>query len=510
MKVALTGSTGNMGKETLAEILKINEIEYVKLLVLPEDKRIQPLLKKHKSYRRKIQVIFGNLKEEETCKKLVSDVDYVLNLAAVIPPLSDKAPQKAVDCNQIGVDTLVACIEALEHQPKLIHISTVALYGNHNHLHPWVQVGDPLLVSPFDIYSATKLRGEFRVLESNVKDWVVLRQTAMFHRNMLKDNMKDGLMFHTCFNAPLEWVTAHDSGVLIANILRRELQGNLEGFWRKVFNIGGGEKNCITGYDTLNDGFGLIGGSTKHFFKPYFNATRNFHGVWFYDGEKLDHFFHYQSQSVQYYWKQMGKMYWYYKLGRIVPKSLISNLAIQRLFKDSNSPAYWYKHKEYEKITAYFGSKESYEKLCNTKWEAFHLLVEDEKYSQLKNKGNAQLINYYFDYNKKDEEITLSDLQKVAEAHGGSLLTTEFQTGDIYRKLEWKNQDNQVFIATPYTILRAGHWVNRTYFENVWDFDRLSKKDKLYSQVWYDSHNQEEAYIYSLDKEYNSRIEGLE
>lgn len=97
-------------------------------------------------------------------QKLIAGADYVVNLAAVIPPLSDQRPELAVECNEKGAQTLVAAIEAADPQPKLIHISTVALYGNRDEKHLWARVGDPLLVSPYDVYSATKLRGELCVL----------------------------------------------------------------------------------------------------------------------------------------------------------------------------------------------------------------------------------------------------------------------------------------------------------------------------------------------------------
>ena len=513
MKIALTGATGNMGRATLSEILKIESVEFVKILVLSKDKRVKDILKENKKCKSKIGVVYGNIADEAACDKLIAGVDLVLNLAAVIPPHSDKHPEQAVECNELGVYALIKTIEKQERQPKLIHISTVALYGNRNHIHPWAQVGDPLLVSPFDIYSATKLRGEFAVLESNINSWAVLRQTAMLHPKMLGDNMSDGLMFHTCFNAPLEWATAHDSGKLIANILRAEEEGKLgDNFWKKVFNIGGGKANRITGYNTLDDGFAIIGGSAKDFFKPYYNATRNFHGVWFYDGEKLDEMFGYQSESVKFFWSQIAKKYWYFKLGRLVPKSVIGKFAIKRLFKDDNSPAYWYKRGDDAKLIAYFGGRENYEKLLNVKWSDFNLLAENKSldgtavdYDELREKANANRLNYFYDFDKADSEIDIADLRAVAAAHGGKLLTQEFNTGDIYAKLEWENQDGQKFKATAYSVLRAGHWMNKTYTENAWEFDRLSQKDKLYAQLWYDSHQSDEYYYY-LDEDFNAKI----
>lgn len=516
MKITLTGATGNMGREALKELASLDIIDKIKILVLPNDKkRKNEVIKRCGKNKSKIEVVYGNLKDFETCKKLVEDVSYVINLAAVIPPTSDKHPDWAIDCNEVGVKNLIRAIEESEIQPKFIHTSTVALYGNRNHLHPWAIVGDPLLVSPYDIYSLTKLRGEFAVLESEIKNWAVIRQSAMLHTHMLADNMSDGLMFHTCFNAPLEWVTAHDSGVLIANIIKKDSEKDLGNkFWKQCFNIGSLSTNQITGYDTLNDGLKLIGGSAKDFFDPTFNAIRNFHGVWFYDGGRLNELFNYISQDTKDYWQEIGKKYWYYKLGRIVPKKVISKLAIQRLFKDDNSPAYWYKHNDNARLIAYFGGKENYEALPKT-WDKFGLLAEgklpngeDIDYSKLKDIKNAKLIDYGYDINKKDADITKEDLISVAKMHGGKLISTNFKTGDIYKKLKWENQDKQEFEATAFSVLRAGHWHNCCYEKHAWDFDRLSKKDKIYASVWLDSHSKDENYFYSMDENFNAQIKG--
>ena len=456
MKIALTGVTGNMGKQALNECLKIPDTEY-RLLVLPDDKRVKQIRKEHKKELNRIEIIYGNIADKSVCERLVNGVDYVVNMAAVIPPHSDQYPQKAIECNEVGVGVLVNAIEQCSPQPKFIHISTVALYGNRNEKHMWGRVGDPLLISPFDLYSLTKMRGEFKVLESDIKTKTVIRQTAMLHSNMLSDNMSDGLMFHTCFNAPLEWATAEDSGLLIANIIRQDIEQDLgDKFWGKVFNLGGGLVNCVTGYDVLNDGFEIIGGTVKNFFEPNFNATRNFHGVWFYDSKALDDMFHYQRQSTADFWKKFKQTHGILKTGKIVPKGMIKRLAIMGLFKSPNSVKYWYKHNDEAKMIAYFGGITEYEKL-GRKWDNFPLLRFNQApdggyidYAALNNRDNAVLPEIGYD---PEKEITFDTLKRIAELHGGKLLSDK---GEITDRLAWENSDGERFTAKGTTVL-AGH-----------------------------------------------------
>jgi len=105
-----------------------------------------------------------------------------------------------------------------------------------------------VISSDYDTYSANKLKAERYVLDSGLKKFVVLRQTAVLHKYMFANNLKDGLMFHTSWNCPLEWVTDADSGVLCKNLVERDIADKLDGFWNKIYNIGGGESCRVSGF----------------------------------------------------------------------------------------------------------------------------------------------------------------------------------------------------------------------------------------------------------------------
>lgn len=500
MIISITGITGNMGQAVLAALEDLPQIDKIKLLC-HNVKRMKKLLKAHKSMADKIQVVEGGM-TPDALNELVKDSALVVNMAAVIPPRADHFPEATVACNEKGVYALVEAIEKItENQPALIHISTVAVYGNRSGGHPFVRVGDPLLSSPLDVYSATKIRGEFRVLESHIRKWAVLRQSAMLHPQMLSGNISDPLMYHTTYDSPLEWTTAKDSGLLIRNIVKRFAEDDMpDNFWKHCFDITGGKANRQYGYQTFDDGFKIIGGNVKQFFKPHYSVTRNFHGGWFL-GNELQEMFDYHTQTTEDYWKEIADAHPVFKLGKIAPKWLIRAAIFKRLLKNDNAPVYWVKHNNEAKVTAFFGSKANYERLVNSKWSDI-TLPDPAKIPEMND--NATPVYYGYDFSKPDSELINADAMAVAEAHGGKLLTPF--DGDMYKPLEWQTQDGDKFTANAYTVMRAGHWYNPLYSDFVWDFDRLSKRDKIFASVWYDSHDRDENNTYYYDSEFNAHI----
>ena len=164
MLVCLTGVSGNMGHAALKELVLYDKIDKLRVFILKNDPLLKRVKKDLKKYKNKIEVFYGNLANRHDVEEFLKDSNYIINMAAVIPPKSDKFPKLAIECNELGVKNIVSVIEGMDNQPKLIHIASVALYGNRGEAHPYGRVGDPLLVSPFVIYSVTKMRGELAVL----------------------------------------------------------------------------------------------------------------------------------------------------------------------------------------------------------------------------------------------------------------------------------------------------------------------------------------------------------
>ena len=130
IKIGLTGGSGNMGVEALKQFLELEFIDKINLL-LRNKKRNHSFAKKlKKQYPNKINVIYGNIENHDDCLKLVEGTSYIFHLAALIPPMADHNFEQTDLTNNVGVKNLLRAIEKQKNQPKLIHISTVGIYGN--------------------------------------------------------------------------------------------------------------------------------------------------------------------------------------------------------------------------------------------------------------------------------------------------------------------------------------------------------------------------------------------
>lgn len=498
--VALTGVTGAMGGEVLKSLLSSPMNFKINCILFSDEKGVPSFVKKlFKKYRKRINKFKGDIACKEDCERLLDGASYLVHCAAIIPPKSDHNPQGTYLSNFVGTKNLVDVVIEKGNNIPFIHVATVAVYGNRSFPHVWGRVGDPIISSDYDYYSTYKLKAERYVLESGLKKFVSLRQTAVLHKYMFANNLKDGLMFHTSWNAPLEWVTDVDSGILCKNLLERDLDGKLEGFWNKIYNIGGGDECRVTGYDTFDGGFALMGINTKKVFKPNWNIPRNFHGVWFYDSDELNDYLSFRTENNEIFWRRMGKKYWYYKIAKIVPSWLISKLVIQRLFKNTNAPKYWIKHRIDGRVKAFYGSYENYEKI-GTDWKKFPLLCEgktesgDIDYAQLKDKENAKslLLDHGYDESIPLDKLSYEDLNKAAEFRGGKCLSKDYKAGDIYKKVRWQCRDGHEFECTPYTVLKGGYWCPHCCEPTPWRYGALADIP-FYGQLYFDTHTKDEV-----------------
>lgn len=486
-KILITGVSGNVGSEVLAKLLKQGDFK-CKILLRPKPKN----LKLGKKLSKKgVEVFYGDLQNLSDCEKFVRDGDYILHFAGVIPPMADHYPDSAYKSNVIGTQNLLAAIIKENPHSKFLYTSSYAEYGARGFKHAWGRVGDPLIPAVFDYYAVTKIKAECSVVSSEIT-WACLRLPGVLYDNILMGNISDAIMFHTPWNTPIEWSTARSIAHLVNNILTYDAQGRLDkSFWKNIYNIGDGESARVTGFETLDRGFQLMGKNVKYFFKPNWNPLKNFHCLWLEDSNKIHSFFDKKDiwcEGFYDFFNNMEKIFWYFKLGK--PFSfIIKKIAIERLLKRKNAPLYWIKNNDVKKMVAFYGSVEKAKTLTEN-WDEFNLLCENKNpdtgeyldYKKLKDKNSAKdfRLNHGYDETKKD--LTLTDLQEAAHFRGGTCLAEKFPE-DIHTLIEWQCSEGHRFKLSAFAVLKGGFWCNKCLDCEPDGFNKIAMNIPFYKQI---------------------------
>ncbi len=149
-KVLVTGADGFIGSHLTEALFK--EGHEVRALSLYNSFNNWGWLEDVKC-KEELEIISGDIRDPFYCEEILSDIDIVFHLAALIAiPYSYQSPQSYIDTNIQG--TLNICEASLKNKvSRVIHTSTSEVYGTANYvpideLHP-LQAQSP--------YSATKI-----------------------------------------------------------------------------------------------------------------------------------------------------------------------------------------------------------------------------------------------------------------------------------------------------------------------------------------------------------------
>ena len=227
MKVLITGSFGNIGESTLLAFFeKGYEIRCFDLLTALNKKKQKQLIKIES-----FETVWGDILDVEALRASVVNVDCIIHLAGIIPPLSERKPDFARKVNIQGTQNIIRAVEHLEKKPKFIFAGSVSTFGPTMHLHPPRTSEDPLVAT--DTYTETKIACE-EIVRASSLPWTILRFAAAPPMTIGTDI--DSLLFEMPLDQRIEFVHSRDVGLACANAVEAETTG-------KILLIGGGKSN---------------------------------------------------------------------------------------------------------------------------------------------------------------------------------------------------------------------------------------------------------------------------
>ncbi len=493
--VFMTGAGGGMGFESFKQMLPDIGKIYDLIILVRDSEKNHSLFDSYEGMKG-LSIRFGDLLNKDDVKECVADSDMVLHIAAFVSPAADYYPKKAMQNNYGSVVNMIETIRECgkEDTYKFVYIGTVAETGDRMPPIHWGRVGDPIKPSMFDYYAVSKVAAERFVIDSGLKYWVSLRQTGIIGPAMAK--IRDAIQFHNCIFNVLEYASDRDSGRAMRNLVAFDAEGTLdESFWGHIYNIGGGESCRVSTYQMYKDMYGVLGfKNLDPVIDPKMYATRNFHGQYYLDSDKLENYLHFRSDSMQYFYdaylKELGGSVTAGKMITKLPggQKLMGSIIKSTFKKDLNSEhgtKHWLDENMEDHIDAYWGSKEAWERLPKK-------LSQMEEFTDW---DTVVRIDHGYDESKPESELTLEDMKGAAEFRGGTCDSKVMQVGDWKTPLEFTCQFGHHFKGSPRLILEGGHWCDECERKS-WNYGMRAKKDKFFAQVWNPLHEENELREY--------------
>lgn len=465
--IFLTGATGNMGGATLHELMQRTDRFRVRALVRPEEKA-HPILKRYAGHPA-FEVVWGDLTNYDDILRGVTGVDQVLHIGGMVSPYADAYPELTMKVNVGGARNIVDAIKAQPEPNRiaLVYIGTVAQTGDRSAPIHWGRTGDPIKISTFDQYAVSKTMAEAIVAESGLKRWVSLRQTGMLHPNMWK--IHDPIVFHNPWNGVFEWATVGDSGRLAANTCEDSVPEEL---WRGFYNIGGGAKMRTVTHEFAAATARAVGAKDfRDTQLPHWSATRNFHGQWYTDSDRLEALVPYRRESLDHFFAALSRSVpFYIKLGaRFAGKAGLRRM--QKLAEGPGGTLNWLANDDQAHIRPFFGSREEWERLPRD-WASYPLEQPSRTPTEL---------DHGYDTTKHESAWTRADLLGAAEFRGATLLSDgEIGAGEPAR---WRSAMGHEFTMTPRLMLRGGHWCPTSMVDPA-TYDTAASVNPFFAQVW--------------------------
>lgn len=294
-KILITGAAGTLGIKVIKYLLSEGKYEITALDL--RNRNNQVVLRK---YRRRINIIYGDINDSILIDALVKDHDYIIHLASVMPPLADIKSNLIDAIEYQGTENIVKAIDFYNPNCFLIYASSTSIYGNVLE----ASVKDKTNILAIDYYSSTKLKVE-ELIKSKLKKYTIIRLP------LILCNPKNGaFMYNAKRNSLTEAITDNDAAYLFASAIAKSDKLN-----KKTFNGTGGEV-CTAKYsEILANVLMIYGFSFKYLFNLLF-IDKNFYTHTYADSEKLNEILEFRSDSLSSFYMRLKRESRY----RLIPK----------------------------------------------------------------------------------------------------------------------------------------------------------------------------------------------
>jgi len=148
--VLVTGAAGNLGRQVCQKLLEHGHRVRALDIATADFAGLE--------WSDNVETAKGDIREIAFVRQAVEGCEWVLHLAAILPPASERDREQTMAINVEGTKNLVDALEASGGTVPMVFASSVATYGDTSRETPPVTVGRT--PQPISIYGMSKVNGE--------------------------------------------------------------------------------------------------------------------------------------------------------------------------------------------------------------------------------------------------------------------------------------------------------------------------------------------------------------
>ena len=240
-RVLVTGACGNIGANVVDLLVQRGYSVRAVDLDTPAGRKVAT------RWGDQVEMRFGSICNEALVREVVTGMDHVIHLAAIVPPGTDIDQAAGYAVNVVATRSIIAACEARPEPPRLTFTSTAAIWGRNDEVDRPRRADEE--VSPSDNYSRQKAECEAMLRKSGL-DSVIFR-IAM--TPPVEPGALSPFVFDMHPDMRVEFTHPKDQALGIVNsLVVDEIAG-------RTLCLGGGARNRYRYREFMNMAFGAMG-----------------------------------------------------------------------------------------------------------------------------------------------------------------------------------------------------------------------------------------------------------
>lgn len=279
-KVLVIGAGGVIGYSLVRSLLREGNFEITLL-----DLKAKEVMDKLKKYKRRVNIIYGDVLDRTLVEALVKDHDYVIYLATATPLLSNLKKGLAMKIDYGGCEVVVRAISYYNPKCHLFYASTTSIYKGDN-----PSVGSKILATNY--VEEAKIKAE-KLIKDKLKNYTIYRIPLV-----LSNPVKDNFYYHGLNSAKMDFITKEDCAYAFVRGIKSDKIN------KKTFNLGSKE---VVMYKDLIDKIHDICGINLKYIITRSLLLNDYVSPPCSDKEELENLINYQSDTLNDYYKRLNR-----------------------------------------------------------------------------------------------------------------------------------------------------------------------------------------------------------